>query len=351
MSGGVDSSVTAALMLELGYDVIGITMRLGAPNTMEVELEKPNCCSLEGIEDARRVATQLNIPFYSVNYEKVFRQSIINYFVDEYLDGRTPNPCMICNRELKFGKLLALANTLECDYIATGHYARVEQESDTGRYLLRKGTDANKDQSYFLSALTQDQLSRALLPLGAYTKKQVREMAAKLKLGTAKKEESQELCFVADDNYRQFLKDEVPDQIRKGNILDKEGNLLGTHQGVPFYTIGQRRGLGISFGSPLYVTDLDAVSNTVVVGQAEDLLQDTMQVERINLIAIERFTEPIRAHVKVRSRDKGAVATIHPLSETEATVKFDAPRRAITPGQTTVFYNDDLVIGAGWIKS
>ena len=351
MSGGVDSSVTAALMLESGCDVIGVTMRLGAPDTLEVESEKPNCCSLEGIEDARRVATQLEIPFYGVNYEEIFRERIIDYFVDEYLDGRTPSPCMICNRELKFGKLLSLADSLEYDFIATGHYARIERDRDSGRYLLRRGIDANKDQSYFLSALTQEQLRRALMPLGEYTKDQVRDMARKFKLRTADKLESQELCFVADDNYRRFLKERVPEKIHEGDIVDKDGNLLGKHQGIPFYTVGQRRGLGIAAGHPLYVTQVNAQNNTIVVGASADLLRQSMLVERINLISIERFDEPIRALVKVRSRDDGALAAIHPLSDTEAKVVFDEPRRAITPGQATVFYDGDVVIGGGWIKS
>ena len=351
MSGGVDSSVTAALMLESGYDVIGVTMRLGAPDALEVESEKPNCCSLEGIEDARRVATQLGIPFYGVNYEEIFRERIIDYFVNEYLDGRTPSPCMICNRELKFGKLLSLVDSLEYDFIATGHYARIERDRDNGRYLLRKGADANKDQSYFLSALTQEQLSRALMPLGEYTKDQVRDMARKFKLRTADKLESQELCFVADDNYRRFLKERVPEKIREGDIVDKDGVLLGKHQGVPFYTVGQRRGLGIAAGSPLYVTRVDAHNNTIVVGSPADLLRQSMSVDRINLISIEKFDDPVRALVKVRSRDEGALATIHPLSDSEANVIFDEPRRAITPGQATVFYDGDLVIGGGWIKS
>ena len=351
MSGGVDSSVTAALMLELGYDLIGITMRLGAPDTLEVESGKPNCCSLEGIEDARRVATQLGIPFYGVNYEEIFRERIIDYFVNEYLDGRTPSPCMICNRELKFGKLLSLVDSLEYDFIATGHYARIEQDRDTGRYLLLKGVNANKDQSYFLSALTQEQLSRALMPLGGFTKDQVRAMARRFKLRTADKLESQELCFVADDNYRRFLKERVPEKIHEGDIVDKDGNVLGTHQGIPFYTVGQRRGLGIAASSPLYVTQVDAQNNTIVVGAPADLLRRTMLVERINLISIQQFDEPIRALVKVRSRDEGALATIRPLSETEAKVIFDEPRRAITPGQASVFYDGDLVIGGGWIKS
>ncbi len=350
MSGGVDSSVTAAMMVEAGHDVTGITMRLGAPDTIGVEPERPNCCSLEGIEDARRVATQLDIPFYGVNYEDIFREQIIDYFVEEYLVGRTPSPCMVCNRELKFGKLLNLADTLECDFIATGHYARVEKDAGTGRAMLRTARDLSKDQSYFLAALTQAQLSRALMPLGEYTKTEVRELARKYDLRTAEKIESQELCFVADTNYRRFLKDRVPEKIEGGNIVDRAGKVLGKHQGVPFYTVGQRRGLGIATGKPLYVTRLNAAENTVVVGESDELLADTMNVERLNLIAYDRLTEPLRAHVKIRSRDEGALATIYPLTETEAEVKFDIPRRAITPGQATVFYDGEYVIGGGWIK-
>ncbi len=349
MSGGVDSSVTAAMMVDAGYDVIGITMRLGAPDTIEVEPERPNCCSLEGIEDARRVATQLGIPFYGVNYEDIFREQIIDYFVAEYLVGRTPSPCMVCNRELKFGKLLDLAKTLECDAIATGHYARIEQHPETGRFLLRKSLDVSKDQSYFLAGLTQEQLRCAMMPLGEYTKTEVRDLARKYQLRTAEKVESQELCFVADTNYRRFLQDRIPEKIESGDIIDKNGKILGKHQGVPFYTVGQRRGLGIAVGKPLYVTQINASDNTVVVGEPDDLLEDTMHVERINLISIEKLTEPIRALVKIRSRDDGGLATISPISDTEAIVQFDEPRRAITPGQATVFYDGEYVIGGGWI--
>ena len=349
MSGGVDSSVTAAMMVDAGYDVTGITMRLGAPDTIEVDPERPNCCSLEGIEDARRVATQLDIPFYGVNYEDIFKEEIIDYFVEEYLIGRTPSPCMVCNRELKFGKLLDLAKSLECEAIATGHYARIEQHPETRRYLLRKSLDQSKDQSYFLAALTQDQLRSAIMPLGEFSKAQVRDLARQYDLRTAEKIESQELCFVADTNYRRFLQDRIPEKIESGDIIDKHGNVLGKHQGVPFYTVGQRRGLGISVGKPLYVTQLNADEKTVVVGESDDLLEDTMHVERINLITIEELTEPIRAHVKIRSRDDGGTATISPTSDSEAIVKFDEPRRAITPGQATVFYDGEYVIGGGWI--
>ena len=350
MSGGVDSSVTAALMVEAGYDVIAITMRLGTHDTIEIDSDKPNCCSLEGVEDARRVATQLDIPFYAVNYEDTFRQSIVDYFADEYLSGRTPSPCVICNQDLKFGKLLELATQLEVDYVATGHYARIEREPETGRYLLRKGIDLHKDQSYFLFSLTQAQLSRALMPLGGYEKDDVREVARKYQMRTAEKPESQELCFIADDNYKRFLKDRIPEKIQEGAIVDRAGQTLGTHQGIPFYTVGQRKGLGISAKTPLYVTELKVRDNTIVVGQNADLLADTMQVEQVNLITMDNLSEPIRAEVKIRYKDAGAAATISPLTDTEVAVKFDQPRRAVTPGQAAVFYDGDTVIGGGWIK-
>ena len=234
--------------------------------------------------------------------------------------------------------------------VATGHYARIEREPETGRYTLRKGIDSRKDQSYFLFSLTQAQLSRALMPLGGYEKDEVREVARKYQLRTAEKPESQELCFIADDNYKRFLKDRIPEQIQEGDIVDQEGRVLGEHQGIPFYTVGQRKGLGISAKTPLYVTELKVHDNTIVVGKNEDLLADTMQVEEVNLITMDKLTEPIRAEVKIRYKDTGAQATIRPLSDTEVEVKFDQPRRAVTPGQAAVFYDGDTVVGGGWIK-
>jgi len=350
MSGGVDSSVVAALMVDAGYDVVGITMRLGVHDTVEAESDKPSCCSLEGVEDARRVATQLGIPFYAVNYEEQFGESIVDYFTHEYLSGRTPSPCVICNQDLKFGKLLELGAQLEADYVATGHYAKIEFDENTQRYLLRKGDDPRKDQSYFLFSLTQAQLRRALMPLGTYTKEQVREVARRHKLRTAEKPESQELCFIGDDNYKRFLKDRIPEHISEGDIVDRDGQLLGKHQGLPFYTVGQRKGLGISDRTPYYVTALNVIDNTVVVGKQPDLMRDTMVVERTNFIPFDRLTEPMRAQVKIRYKDPGALATITPHSDTEVEVKFDEPRRAITPGQAAVCYDGDVVVGGGWIQ-
>ncbi|MAE19092.1 tRNA 2-thiouridine(34) synthase MnmA [Candidatus Poribacteria bacterium] len=351
MSGGVDSSVMAALMIDAGYDVIAVTMRLGNHDTVEYDSEKPNCCSLEGVEDARYAAMQLGIPFYAVNHEDQFRQSIVDYFVDEYTVGRTPSPCVICNQELKFGTLVDLADQLDCEYIGTGHYAKIEQDPETGRYLLRKGSDFKKDQSYFLFSLTQSQLKRAIMPLGSLNKEAVRDIARRYKLKTAEKPESQELCFIADDDYKRFLKDRIPEQIQKGEIVDQNGEKLGHHKGIPFYTVGQRRGLGIAVGEPIYVTGIKTETNTIVVGQADELLRQSMIVNQLNWIPFENLAEPIRAQIKIRYRDQGEMATVTPTVDGKVKVIFDQPRRAIAPGQAAVFYAQDLVIGGGWIET
>jgi len=351
MSGGVDSSVMAALMIDAGYDVIAVTMRLGNHDTVEYDSEKPNCCSLEGVEDARYAAMQLGIPFYAVNHEDQFRQSIVDYFVDEYTVGRTPSPCVICNQELKFGTLVDLADQLDCEYIGTGHYAKIEQDPETGRYLLRKGSDLKKDQSYFLFSLTQSQLKRAIMPLGSLNKEAVRDIARRYKLKTAEKPESQELCFIADDDYKRFLKDRIPEQIQKGEIVDQNGEKLGHHKGIPFYTVGQRRGLGIAVGEPIYVTGIKTETNTIVVGQADELLRQSMIVNQLNWIPFENLAEPIRAQIKIRYRDQGEMATVTPTVDGKVKVIFDQPRRAIAPGQAAVFYAQDLVIGGGWIET
>ena len=351
MSGGVDSSVMAALMIDAGYDVIAVTMRLGNHDTVEYDSEKPNCCSLEGVEDARYAAMQLGIPFYAVNHEDQFRRSIVDYFVDEYTVGRTPSPCVICNQELKFGTLVDLADQLDCEYIGTGHYAKIEQDPETGRYLLRKGSDFKKDQSYFLFSLTQSQLKRAIMPLGSLNKEAVRDIARRYKLKTAEKPESQELCFIADDDYKRFLKDRIPEQIQKGEIVDQNGEKLGHHKGIPFYTVGQRRGLGIAVGEPIYVTGIKTETNTIVVGQADELLRQSMIVNQLNWIPFENLAEPIRAQIKIRYRDQGEMATVTPTVDGKVKVIFDQPRRAIAPGQAAVFYAQDLVIGGGWIET
>jgi len=351
MSGGVDSSVTAALLLQAGYDVIGVSMRLGIHDTIEADTEKPSCCSLEGIEDARRVAAQLGIPFYAVNYEANFTKHIVDYFCAEYSLGRTPNPCILCNQELKFGNLLKLAYQLEAEYVATGHYARIKYDDGLGRYLLLRGIDLSKDQSYALFSLTQRQLSQALMPLGKYTKKEVRKIANQLGLKIHAKPESQELCFIADNDYNRFLTERVPESIKPGLILDAQGNILGEHRGIQFYTIGQRKGLRLSLGKPVYVIKIDAINNTIIVGDKDKLLKQEFQVEKLNLISQAHLEEPTKAQVKIRYNDPGHNAIVHQISEQEASVRFDEPRSAVTPGQAAVFYDKDVVIGGGWIVS
>lgn len=351
MSGGVDSSVMAALLKEDGHDVVAVTMRLGTHDTVEPDAEKPSCCSLEGVEDARRVSAQLDIPFYAVNYEEAFGEKIVDYFVQEYMAGRTPNPCIRCNQDLKFGRLLRLADELDLEYVATGHYARVEFDEETGYYQLRKALDDSKDQSYVLFSLTQDQLARALMPLGSYTKAQVRQMARDRGLKTHSKPESQELCFIGDDDYKRFLRERVPDQLQPGSIVNQAGEILGQHSGTAFFTIGQRKGLGIAFGQPMYVSHIDASKNQVVVGDSEDLLRDECLAQEVNWIMPDAASDPVRATVKIRYKDPGASATVTRLERGSALIRFDEPRRAITPGQAAVFYRDDTVLGGGWIAN
>lgn len=349
MSGGVDSAVSAALLVEAGYEVIGVTMRLGSHDVVEPDVEKPSCCGVEGILDARRVASQLGIPFYPVNYEKAFAESVVDYFVSEYLRGRTPNPCMLCNQELKFGRLLELADELGATYVATGHYARILRENE--RYMLLRGSDPHKDQSYVLFAMTQSQLARTLFPVGEMTKADVRAYARQHGLPNADKAESQEICFIPDDNYRRFLKERLGDAIEPGPIVTREGTLLGYHDGIPFYTIGQRRGLGIALGHPLYVTEIHVQDRVIVVGSHEELYATTFHVERVNWVSIPLPGASFRATVKIRSKDSGAPATITPLGDDRVEVVFDVPRRAITPGQAAVFYDGEKVLGGGWIAS
>ena len=350
MSGGVDSSVAAALLLECGFEVIGITMRLGSQDTTDQEATRPTCCSIDSAEDARQVAGQLGIPFYAVNFEAAFKEAVVDYFCEEYSVGRTPNPCIICNEKLKFGKLLHLARELEADYVATGHYARVSQDRHTDRYVLRKGVDARKDQSYALFSLTQDQLKHTLTPLGDYTKPHVRKIAENLSLKVSQKSESQELCFISDDDYNRFIKEQMRESVRPGPILDVAGNVVGQHRGVQFYTVGQRKGLG-SFGKRVYVARIDARANTVVIGTKDDLLADRLMASRANFISIPKLNRPTKATVKIRYNDPGTAGVASPLSDnSKFEVAFDEPRIAITPGQAVVLYDKDTVLGGGWIE-
>jgi tRNA-specific 2-thiouridylase len=361
MSGGVDSSTTAALLLAGNYRVVGLTMQLWdqrrlaqvdptAPRTVE-----GRCCSGNDVYDARRVAEHLNFPFYVINYQRQFEEKVVRPFVAEYLEGRTPIPCALCNNHVKFDQLLATARQIGAKYLATGHYARVAYDGGRGRYLLRRAVDETKDQSYFLFGLTQEQLSRTWFPLGSLTKQQVREIASQRRLPVAQKPESQEICFVPGGDYTKFL-----DAYRKeqgalgdepqGEIVSGDGAVLGRHSGVHRFTVGQRKGLGIATGSPLYVLSLDPKSRRVVVGPDQDLHTRTCVVRDVNWIAFEEPPASLRVEVKIRHQHTPAPATLIPDAD-GARVEFDAPQRAVTPGQAAVFYQGDLVIGGGWIAA
>jgi len=347
MSGGVDSSVVAHLLAERGDDVLGVTMRLGNHDTIEPDADKPTCCGLDGIRDARRVAAQLDIPYYAVNYEQLFADKVVDYFTEEYLRGRTPNPCVMCNQELKFGKLLELAEDVGADVVATGHYARIER--DGGVATLHRAVDETKDQTYVLFSLTQDQLAHTEFPLGGMTKAEVREVARNLGLITAEKPESQDICFIPDDNYRRFLRERAPGAVEPGVISDDQGREVGRHSGTANYTVGQRRGLGIAAEQPVYVTEIHAADNVIVVGPPADLLRSECHLERVNWIAGDAPTAPVEATVKIRYRDHGAAAKVFPTGDTSVRIEFAEPRRAITPGQAAVFYDSNRVLGGGWI--
>ena len=346
MSGGVDSSAAAALLLEAGYDVVGITLKLWPQDCVSRAEDK--CCGPQAVTDARAVCHQLGIPYYLIDEAGEFQRRVIGYFASEYRAGRTPNPCVMCNQHLKFGSLIDRADQLGAEFIATGHFARVTPGAG-GRHQLLRGRDPRKDQSYFLFSLRQEQLARTLFPLGDRTKTDTRAVARQAQLKTADKEESMEICFVPDNDYGRFLEQAGLVQKHRGDIVDLHGRVLGQHDGIEFYTIGQRKGLGVAAAKPLYVIELDAVHNRVVVGDDTALERDEFQVERCNWIP---FTEPptsLEATVKIRYNHPGTLATITPLGEGRATVKLHEAQRAITPGQAAVFYQDDLVLGGGWI--
>lgn len=346
MSGGVDSSATAALLLEQGYDVIGVTLKLWPQDCVNRAEDK--CCGPQAVMDARSVCHKLGIPYYLIDESEEFQKQVINYFAEEYRAGRTPNPCVMCNQKLKFGTLISRAKKLGAQKIATGHFARIE-ETPEGRYLLKRGRDSRKDQSYFLFSLRQDQLAFSLFPLGEKTKADTREVARECQLKTADKEESMEICFVPDKDYGKFLQQAQLVQKHKGEIVDLHGKVLGYHDGIEFYTIGQRKGLGITTPRPVYVVELDAAANRVVVGDETALERDELIVERCNWIPYDNPPETIRATAKIRYNHAGTPATITPLPDGRAKVKLDTPQRAITPGQACVFYDEDLVVGGGWI--
>jgi tRNA-specific 2-thiouridylase len=348
MSGGVDSSTAAALLLEQGYDVVGITLKLWPQDCLSRAEDK--CCGPQAVADARAVCHRLGIPFYLVDESADFQQQVIQYFAEEYKAGRTPNPCVMCNEKLKFGTLLARARKLGAEFIATGHYARIERDERTGRHLLKRGRDPRRDQSYFLFSLRQEQLARALFPLGELRKPETREVARAKSLKTADKEESMEICFVPDDDYGRFLRQAKLVERHRGEIVDGQGRVLGNHDGIEFYTIGQRKRLGISSPVPLYVLELDAATNRVIVGDGSTLERDEFAVSQCNWIPFENPPESIEVVAKIRYNHPGTPATVIANGQGTATVKLHTPQRAITPGQAAVFYQDDLVVGGGWIE-
>lgn len=355
MSGGVDSSLTAALLMEAGYDVMGVHMRLhhlhAQSRTVNAsgKLNK-GCCSADDVDDARMVCYELGIPFYVLDFEGDFRKTVIDNFVSEYSKGRTPYPCLMCNRYVKFDSLLKRAAQLGADHLATGHYARVTYDETTGRYALRKAIDPLKDQSYVLFHLGQSELSKLLLPLGDYQKTHVRQLSAERNLVTADKPDSQEICFVPNNDYRTFLEKVSPGMATPGEMVDTSGNVVGQHNGVPGYTIGQRKGLGALGPEPRFVVELRPQDNVVVVGSNDDLLSRTLTADDMHWTSGETPTEPFRANVKIRYRAPEVPATVTPLPNSHIHVEFDTPQRAVTPGQAAVVYIGDEVTGGGTIE-
>jgi len=359
MSGGVDSSTVAAMLRAQGEAIIGLTLQLwnqrrlsgreGMPETVQ-----GRCCSLDDVYDARRVAESLGIPYYVVNQERRFEHDVVRPFIAEYLGGRTPIPCSLCNNHIKFDQLLTTARQVGADRLATGHYARIEFDITSERWLLQRPLDVAKDQTYFLFGLTQEQLSRTMFPLGNMKKSDVRELARRHGLAIAEKPDSQEICFVPGGDYKRFLEAYLAEQGEMlpdtaGELVTSSGEVIGEHTGIHNFTVGQRKGLGVATGSPLYVLQIDGDDRRVVVGRDEELYSPTLRAHRLNWIAIADLTAPVRVQVKIRNRHQPASATIAPAGEDEVLVTFDQPQRAITPGQAAVFYQGESVVGGGWI--
>ena len=359
MSGGVDSSAVAAMLASEGHSVVGLTMQLWNQRrlpALAVEGATGRCCSLDDVYDARQVAGQIGIPYYVINFEEQFEEHVVKPFVDEYLKGRTPVPCTLCNNYVKFDKFFEMADAVGAERVATGHYARIQFDEDSGRWQLLRGVDRAKDQTYFLFGLTQPQLARTLFPLGDLTKPEVRERARALGLAVAEKNDSQEICFVPNGDYAAFLsaylkERGVPLEETKGAIVTAAGERLGDHEGVHHFTVGQRRGLGIATGEPLYVIATDPARQRVVVGGNDQLLRDRFFAAQVNWISIAPPSEPVRGEVKIRNKHTAAAATLYPTTSPDRVeVTFDEPQRAVTPGQGAVFYRGDWVLGGGWIE-
>lgn len=348
LSGGVDSSVAAYLLKEAGHEVIGVTMQIWQEETNEIQEENGGCCGLSAVEDARRVAQMLKIPYYVMNFRQEFKESVINYFAAEYMAGRTPNPCIACNRYVKWEALYHRARAIGADGIATGHYSRIVALPN-GRYTLKKSVTDAKDQTYALYNLTQEQLKHTIMPVGDYSKDEIRAIAEKIGLVVANKPDSMEICFVPDDNYAGFIEDYTGRTFPDGNFVNTAGEVLGRHQGIIHYTVGQRKGLGIALGQRMFVKEIRPETNEVVLASNEELFSKVLYADRLNFMSVETITEPMEVTAKIRYNHKGAKAVIELVGEDKLKVTFDEPQRAITPGQAVVLYDGELVVGGGTI--
>jgi tRNA-uridine 2-sulfurtransferase len=346
MSGGVDSSVAAYLLKEKGYEVIGVTMQVW-PSDEEYEEREGGCCSLSAVEDARRVAYKLDIPFYVMNFKDIFKKNVIDYFIDEYMEGRTPNPCVACNKFIKFDSFLNKAMALGAQYVATGHYAKIEKSDD--RFLIRCADDNKKDQTYALYNLTQFQLSHTLMPCGDYNKSHIREIAKEIGLEVHNKKDSEEICFIPDNDHGAYIKRQLPNNVKEGNFVDKFGNVMGRHKGIVYYTIGQRKGLGLSIGRPIFVTDIVPWKNEIVIGSEDDIFKTELIAKNLNFIPFNSLEASMQVEAKIRYSAKPSPAEVIPIGEGKVKVTFKYKQRAITKGQSVVFYKGDLLVGGGII--
>ena len=349
MSGGVDSSVAAWLLKEQGYDVIGVTMQIWQDEDTEVQEAEGGCCGLSAVDDARRVAMDLGIPYYVMNFKEEFRKNVMDYFVGEYAEGRTPNPCIACNRYVKWESLLRRSMAIGADYIATGHYAQIDRLPG-GRYSLKTSVTASKDQTYALYNLTQDQLSHTLMPVGSYHKEEIRDMAERLGLPVAHKPDSQEICFIPDHDYASFIEEYTGRELPPGNFVDLDGNVLGRHRGITHYTVGQRKGLNLSMGRPVFVVEIRPDTNEVVIGDNNDVFTNVLRCDKLNWMAVDGLHgKSMEVTAKIRYSHKGSPCTIREIGEGMVECRFHEPVRAVTPGQAVVFYDGDYVAGGGTI--